>query len=483
LILRLRDPNWRLTRLYKITNKSGDSLLFRPNYIQQRINKNTAKKKRILKARQFGVSTNEILKQFDKTIWTPNFTSCILADKRANMEKLFRIVHRAYDSMPPEFQPIVDRGGGSKHELYFPKIDSRIYCAIESRSNTINWLHASETAFIEQEERLKATLEAVPLDGIVTEETTPNGMGNAFYDRWHEPDSNYANLFFPWYLHYEYQVPCKNLVRTEDEIHLAAKVKVWFGVTLSDAQINFRRIKKRDLKDLFIQEYPEDEESCFLSSGDAALDLVLVADKKLKSMKPIYDSGGVKKYKEYDRSKQYVVGCDTAEGVGGDYSVAQVFEQGSCEQVAILRGQLKPSDFAHKINDLCKAYNTSGRIMPELAVERNNHGHAVILELNEHIGYPNMYRAKDERLGWLTDRVTRPIMINAFIDGVENGTMILHDQQTFAECLTLVNNSGKIEAAASKQDDCITSAAIALQLCIESGGLSVYDNLENRMLV
>jgi len=59
---------------------------------------------------------------------------------------------------------------------------------------------------------------------------------------------------------------------------------------------------------------------------------------------------------------------------------------------------------------------------PLVAVERNNHGHAVILELNESPELPNLYVHKDDKLGWLTDRISRPLMIDGFIDAVEHGT-------------------------------------------------------------
>jgi hypothetical protein len=129
-----------------------------------------------------------------------------------------------------------------------------------------------------------------------------------------------------------------------------------------------------------------------------------------------------------------------------------------------------------------------------LAVERNNHGHAVLLQLEEHIRYSNLFfriksvdpisgrQQKDDRPGWVTDKVTRPIMINAFVDAVENSYMTLNDSYILNECLTLVNNEGKIEAAENKNDDSIIASSIALQLAIEMGGNLVrYDDLKSKI--
>ena len=145
---KLIDPNWRLENLYYIVDKKGRRILFKPNGPQRLASKYTQKRKRYLKSRQLGISTYELLKLFDLTVFTPNITTCILAHEQDAIEKLFRIPRRAYDYMHPIIKPEIDRGGGSKYEMYFPKINSRIYCDLESRGDTIHRLHISEIAFI-----------------------------------------------------------------------------------------------------------------------------------------------------------------------------------------------------------------------------------------------------------------------------------------------------------------------------------------------
>jgi hypothetical protein len=43
-------------------------------------------------------------------------------------------------------------------------------------------------------------------------------------------------------------------------------------------------------------------------------------------------------------------------------------------------------------------------------VGRNNHGHAVLVHV-ENMGYANLYRTKNGEPGWLTNMATRPMMI------------------------------------------------------------------------
>lgn len=484
LLLRLKDKDWRLNNLYKIINKDGSRVTFQENAIQRRIRISRARRKRILKARQFGVSTGCIIDMFDDTIWNTDRTNVIIAHEKDSIQKLFRIVTRAYKFMPEEAVPRLDRGGGSKYELFFPEINSRIYCDLESRGDTIHRLHISEAAFVKEPSRIKATKEAVPLNGMVTEETTPNGMGNHFYDDWVDPNTAYENLFFPWYCYPEYRIEGADLGElTLEETALIDKAKRLYQIDITKEQIAFRRFKRSDLKGLFMQEYPEDDQTCFLSSGNSVMNLVVVKEILDQAPKPIYDDGAIKRYRNVDKSGVYVIGADTAEGVGGDLSAACVWNVRTKEQVATLRGHMKPSDFAHKLYELAKMYVVRKEFWPLLGVERNNHGHAVLLELDEHIKYRNLYKGKDERVGWVTDRVTRPIMLNGLIDAVESRNWNFYDRQTLQECLTLVNEDGKIQAAEGKHDDTIIAAAIGLQMCAEAGSLELYSDIKSKILL
>src|SRR3990167_5875615 len=105
---KLKDKSWRLSHLYKIVDKRQQQVPFRPNAIQRAITRVTNNRKMVLKARQFGVSTNEIIDIFDDTIWKPNQTSGIIAHEKDAIVKLFRIVTRAYNFLPEEWRPVID---------------------------------------------------------------------------------------------------------------------------------------------------------------------------------------------------------------------------------------------------------------------------------------------------------------------------------------------------------------------------------------
>lgn len=490
----LANKEWRLKNLYKIVDKHGNKINLVPNTIQQRINECKSNRKMILKARQFGISTNELIKMLDYVSFNKNKTACIIAHEDDAISKLFRIVRHAYENMPPQVRPEPSRGGGSIYELYFPKINSRIYCDLESRGNTNQWLHVSEAAFMKDSSKLKSTLQSVPIDkGIVTIETTPNGMGNYLYDLWNDNDSTYTKLFYPWYLFPTYRMGVKEkLIKTEEEIILEEKAKRLFSIDIDDEQLQFRRFKKSELKTsthdrikvTFEQEYPEDDQTCFLVSGDRVIDSMAIYEQRQIATKPIGTKNGFTIFHQPNKNKVYVCGADVAEGISKDWSFGVIMELYTREVVATVRGKWKPEDFADKLAYLCEKYAAPGKPPPELAVERNNHGHTVLYRLDDHCKYKNIYLdPKDERPGWKTTAITRPMMIDEFIDSVENKIVKINDEIILNECNTLVDKDGKIEAASGKNDDGIIASAIALQLCKKSSIINLYDNIESKILL
>ncbi len=492
----LADPLWRTKSIYSIVDKNGNQIPFYPNAVQQRVRNNKSLRKMVLKARQMGVSTSEIISMFDWVCFTENANACILAHEQDSIKKLFRIVQRAYKFWPKQleqFRPRVDRGGGSKYEFYFPDINSRIYCDLESRSDTIGWLHVSEAAFMKDSAKLKSTLQAVPMGrGRVTLETTANGMANHYYDMWNDPDQPYDKLFYPWFIFKEYQLPVFGKILLSDEEKLfIKKAKKQYGVDITLEQINFRRFKKSELKVsshdkirvTFEQEYPEDDQSCFLASGEAVMDLFKIKAKLDACEAPISESDGIVIHKNHVKGRHYIIGADPAEGIKKDFSVGVLLDLATKEVVAKIRGQWKPSVFAQKLFQLGEMYSSPGGNWPLIAVERNNHGHAVLLALDEIEQYPNIYVYPiDERLGWRTDNVSRPVMMNTVVDAIEDGHMKVNDRDILNECLTLIDSNGKIEASGGKHDDCITACAIALQVLLASS-LSLYDDIESKVRV
>jgi hypothetical protein len=96
--------------------------------------------------------------------------------------------------------------------------------------------------------------------------------------------------------------------------------------------------------------------------------------------------------------RSYVIGADPAEGnPTSDDSALAVLDRSSGEEVASLAGKFQPAVFAAHLDMIAKWYGGAG-----VLVERNNHGHAVLLWLRDHSGL-TLGQGLDNKDGWLTN--------------------------------------------------------------------------------
>lgn len=470
--------------MYKVVNKNAKLVTFNEFPFQRKIRLAPERITQILKYRQGGVTTGCVMDLFDDVIFKKNTTGMILAHKKNDLPKIFDKVRIAWREMPRKLQPQVDKGGGSKYEMRFPSINSKIYIDIENRGDTLHRLHVSEAAFVEPK-RLKATLGAVVPTGRVTYESTPNGMGNEFYGHWANPRSKRGKLFFPWFIQPEYQGDPSYITHlTEEEEDFIAKAQELYGVKIHWGQIAWRREQIAEYGDDFWQEYPEDDKTCFLASGGCPVDQRIVSELLARLKDPVRTDGKLEIYKEYVKDHRYVISADVGGGVGGDFSVADVFDCKTQEQVAQYRSnKIKPIPFAKKLLEIAELYHAGGRPWPLIAPELNNHGHAVVGHLRDTAHYSNVYAYREDEYGWLTNNVTRPKMLDVFIDALESRIVRFNSPYTLNECLTLVDNGGKIEATEGEHDDTVMSGAIGVQMLIHEGSNDLYENLDTKILL
>jgi hypothetical protein len=471
----IHDEDWRLRNIYSIRNKAGKTVPFRMNKTQEVLHASPIKYNMALKSRQQGVTTYYILKYFNRCIFKENYTGAIISHDRESLEKLFRIVKFAYEKLPNALKPRVDRGGGSKYEFYFPKLNSRIYVSLEVRSEAVTDLHVSEYGLMKDKQRFNASVDAVPSEGDhdISIESTPFGINHFYYD-WFDPDFPFKKHFFPWFFHHENRMSVAggadvNLKQlTPDELKLSSMCNKLTGKTLTAAQIKWRRVKmKMKGGKSFKEEQPEDDVTCFMTSGNSVVDLELFSAMAQNCPEPIRKTDSLRIYKKREPGTRYVIGVDVAEGVGSDSSVAVVLNKSNREQVAVIRSnKIKLKAFSELIFEVSKLYLTDSAEFPLLGIERNNHGHTVINWLAEKLHYNNLFKHDDERYGWKTNSVTRPVMIDDFIDAVEESEMKLNDFTSVNECMKLVDNNGKIEAMKGEHDDTVIANAIALQMCM-----------------
>jgi hypothetical protein len=148
------------------------------------------------------------------------------------------------------------------------------------------------------------------------------------------------------------------------------------------------------------------------------------------------------------------VAADPAEGnPTSDDSALTVLDATTGEEVAALAAKLEPAAFAQAIDAVGTWYNEAA-----VMVERNNHGHAVLLSLAQISTLPRLF-GHDGREGWLTSLKGKALMYAAAADAFRNGEVVLHSFATFVQ-LSSVNGS-TLSAPEGEKDDRAVSFAIA----------------------
>ena len=476
--------DWVIGRLLRIRNKAGLLVPLKLNESQRQISRRWKKRNIILKARQLGITTYVAARYFIAAITHPGSVVVQVAHDQRSAEDIFRMVHRFQENLPAYLREgALVTSRCNVGQLVFPLLDSqyRVESAADSnagRGLTITHLHCSEIgrwghAGLEALVSLRA---AVRPGGEIALESTPNGAGGIFYDAWQRAEeTGYERHFLQWWLESGYRREVGIADLTDEERELIERCG------LDEGQIAYRREIRANYRGLAAQEFAEDPESCFLSSGDCVFDVDKIQEK-LRGCDSNNDGGA---FESRDGGRllgwwppaqghEYVIGVDPAGGGStGDFACAQVIDRKDGRQCAELHGHFTPAELAARVAALGREYCDA-----LIAVERNNHGHAVLAHLTA-AKYPNLF-SQGNQLGWLTSIASRPGMIERLAILVASDTDSLYSPRLLRECRSFVRHAdGSSRAAAGAHDDCVMAMAVALAAREEARPVA----LENRGLL
>ena len=445
----------------------------------------------ILKARQMGFSTAVEALCYWWTSTNFNINSVIIGNDEKSSLNLYRMFRRYFDNTNILFKPSVRYN--TKSDLTFEKFDETgkqigLGSAIKietaknksaGRSDTVNFLHASELGAWENGEDLVASLmqtvpdaEVMDKPSMVFLESTAEGRGNYFHKEYVaavNKKNNYQPLFAPWWIldTYERDATFEDLGKLNDYesflVELMKKGHTTLGhkFTIKEEsiprKIAYYRRKAKDFAatpERLPQEYPSTWEESFIASGKNVFNPLALQEME-KDATPLEDVDYYKitpledrPYEEFELEKvpfepnespddftykaplkiwgkpkpykEYVIGADVAEGLkGGDFSVATVVDISTMAVVARWRGHCDPDKFGEILGALGTYYNYA-----LMGVEVNNHGLTTVQKLRDTF-YTNLYkrdRGYDEEwetptvnLGWKTDMRTKRLMIDDLI--------------------------------------------------------------------
>lgn len=518
------DKIWRLTHLYKIRDKSKRLRVFGLNDIQkgilgfvqeQFVSKGEPIRAFFLKYRQGGVSTFWLLWWLDEAIFNPDTINGVLSHDRDSLKMLAGIVRTAFINIPDGLKPplVIDNmdelafGHGELKNGHYTHL-SRMFVSLNIRSTPVHNLHISEHAHCSPDD-IGASVGAVPPDGGITAETTANGMNHS-YEVYHDgkiavktgllQPGVLKSAFFPWFIQKEYRIAVPNgltVRRTKEELGVIKRAKAEYGIDLDECQILYRRKLVKDTKGMRPQEFPENDEEAFLTSGNPffnaqkVLVLLREAREAVKTM-PVEETDDYTIWARPESKHVYAAGADVAGGREGDYSVLKIIDVTARKEVFRYRARVAPQRFYRVCDEWGRAYNNA-----LLGVERNNHGHAILLGLDETCKYPNLFAEKESKrqrtrvitstpkdtgketvkLGWNTDINSRPLMLDQLRHAIEGEVDddVEHfepmwdvlDDVLLGEMLNFTEVDGKYEATTGKHDDTIFASAIAHQMFLK----------------
>ncbi|HEY2510142.1 MAG TPA: hypothetical protein VGI39_04780 [Polyangiaceae bacterium] len=488
-----------------VTPKDRKRIPFVPNRLQRRRMAARTPRDVILKARQQGITTEELARDLWHLFTHPRAEVRIVCQSATDHGPLNDIREKFIDFLEALLDDGVTVHFRSESNTRWKLETGSVLSIIEAgaslraaskkgRGGTITRLHCTELALWEYAgETLNAMLECVPgpeTGSEIVYESTPNGAapsvpveerdvkssaGSALF-HWAYQDaragrSEFAAHFFEWWETDEYALPLEAgedlSPRDDEERFLVAR-----GVT--PEQLKWRRKKVTGGKGrTFRQEYPSHDETCFLLSGRSFFDadvteaLLLQAHDPLRKIqiKRTGADGELRIFHEPMPGKEYVVSADTSEGIGGDPCAAHVYERRSGRHMATLDGQLKPWEFARELAGLGRHY--FGAL---IAVERNNHGHTVLRCLDAEQHYGRIFEDADERPGWLTSPATRAPALDTLEEAHRTGTWSTLDKVILGEMRTFVKNEkGRPEAARGAHDEHPMTAMIGWDVLTRVG--------------
>jgi len=461
-------------QLLFVRTKSGLTSPLRANATQRAFEERRGERNIVLKARQMGLTTWAAARFFLKTITRPGTLTLEVAHTQESAEEIFRIVHRFLDWLPEELRTgPLKTSRANVRQIVFPALDSqyRVVSAGDrnaGRGLTVQNLHCSELARWpgNPAETLAGLRAAMAPGAELIVESTPDGVGGCFREEWLKADeTGMVRHFFPWWMEQRYRaVAVRTASLTEEERDLRTR----HGLTLE--QIGYRRQIRADFRGLARQEYAEDEESCFLASGNSIFELAAVEARWETAPAPVElrRNGTMEIWLPPLPGKEYLVAVDPAGGGSeGDYSALQVLEMETGLQCAEFAGHVGGLELARLAAAVAAEYNRAW-----LVVERNNHGSGVLALLESVCGCPKVYRQNGQP-GWLTTSLSRPAALGRLDAALVEEPGRFQSRKLLAECRSFVRRAdGKSGARTGAHDDRVMAMAIGLGARAELMGKS-----------
>lgn len=297
LIEALANKWFRINSLYFIKDKNGKKVKFRPNKPQRERFLNGHSRNIILKARQLGFTTFEMIDALDDCLFTENFSAGCICHKLEDAQDIFRNkITFAYENISDQWRDIFrtirlhlpetssDKSGSG---AYVFDNGSSIKVSTSYRGGTLQRLHVSEFGKIcayypdKAKEIVTGAFEAVGLGNQVTLESTAEGREGYFYDYCQDAQHlqemgreltalDFQFHFFPWWQEPAYTMDPDSVVVPQHMNEYFEDLAVTHGIQTTRGQQAWYVKKAQILQDDMQREYPSTPDEAFAQSVDGA---------------------------------------------------------------------------------------------------------------------------------------------------------------------------------------------------------------------
>jgi predicted HicB family RNase H-like nuclease len=335
----ITNPQTFAATFLKILNKDKNLVPFSWNRTQIHFNAHRTGRDLILKARQLGMSSYVQGEMFRRTV-TSTRSTITLAHDDTTTGLLRRMADRYWENCKfNDIQPM--RKYANSTLATYPEMNSEAIIAKAGsqdvgRGATLTDFHGSEVAFWPDAEKIiSGAMQGGNPDVIL--ESTPNGAQGYFYEKCMDGSGIWTLHFYPWWWDASYSIDGGEITYTAEEAALVSRHN------LTSGQIRWRRVKVKELNRLFVQEYPEDPVSCFLTSGASYFG----------DLSGVFTAPDGATWQEGHR---YGAGLDF--GQSNDFTALRVIDRTTHQEVDSLRiNKLEWAEIRRRIKGMCDKWS------------------------------------------------------------------------------------------------------------------------------
>ena len=493
IVDKLSSKSWRMNNLYYVVNELGQTVPFRFNSIQARIQKEASRYRDIiLKYRQGGVSTYKIIDLVDDTVfgWT-NHSNYFVTHRQDLLDEFFKKAKFTLDTIDLSVRHMIEKPSTKNaNELYFEETNNTLRIGLDVRGRTPTNLHISEfwPMGAEKQKELFQQFDSFR-ETKITIESTAHGMGDVFHGMCMNAREWLGDfkLLFYWF-----DIDERNERDVPDGFTLTDEESLFMGNHLSKYPIEQatrkmvwrrKRIETanalgEDWRSKFSEENPITIDDAFISSGSGVFDM----KQPFKIQQP---TSTIEWFKIYlPVQDQLVIGVDIAEwGSKGDYSAISARNHNG--QVAFqYKGRVSEVILAQKLDYILTQYKEDDKCFMGTIQPENNVGLAFINECKKYDWFQYVLKSRQgdraewedliQKYGFRTTKQSKDLIIREYRMALYNQeisiTPDLHSEMSTYQ----YDKENRANAIAPNHDDLLIADMIAYNAVLHEPWIVTY---------